>query len=367
MLVSGTVLGQPMGGVVRHNAELLPRLARRLASRGGALAVLEGRVPITFPLPPEAQRLTSEVPWLPTALRALHEGRAIAAALGAASAAGRPFDLVHFGHHPVPRRVGAPFTLTVHDLRSLDHERAPFVRRLLAPKVLGGAFRRAARVFAVSEATRARIEHHFGVPRARIDLVPNGVDHLLDVQRAPAREPFVLHVGHVEPRKDLATVVRALAADPALPRLVAAGLEKGDEGARLDALAASLGVAPRFARVGAVDEAALRALYAGAAAVVAPSRLEGFGVTVLEALAAGAPTAVSAIPAHLEVSGDAAERFAPGDPEGCAAALRRALGHGPAEAARGRARAQRFTWDAAADAWCDGLVAAALSVGRGDA
>lgn len=359
VLVSGTVLGQPMGGVVRHNTELLPRLARLLTERGGGLAVLEGRVPITFPLPAEVERIASDVPWLPTFHRALHEGAAIARALTAARAAGRPFDIVHFGHHPVPRHVDAPFTLTVHDLRSLDLDRAPFVRRLLGPKVLGGAFRRAARVFAVSAATKARVRHHFALDDATIDLVPNAVDHLAFAPRRPDPNPFVLHVGHVEPRKDLGLLLEVLALDQTLPRVVLVGLAKGDEDIRLRARARELGVAERLEVTGPIDDSALCELYARAAAVVLPSRLEGFGITALEALAAGVPLAASDIPAHVEVAGDAAELFPCGDAVAGAAALRRALAHGSEHAARGRAVAARFSWDTTARAWCDGLQRAA--------
>ena len=357
VLVSGVVLGQPLGGVVRHNAALLPRLAARLTADGGALAVLEGRVPIEFPLPREVERIASDVPWLPTVHRALHEGRALARALAAAAERGAPFDLVHFGHHPVPRGLGVPYTLTAHDLRSLDMDRAPFVRRLLAPRFLQPAFRGARKVFTVSEATRARIVHHFGLDSADITLVPNGVECERFLPRRTGA-PYLLHVGHLEPRKDLGLLLAALAHAADLPRLVIAGLAKGDEAERLAALAGALQVRERVELLGAVADQRLLELYAGAAAVVLPSRLEGFGIVALEALAAGAPLAASDLAAHREVAGDAAEWFAVGDVAGCIAAVRRALGHGPSEAERGRARAAGCTWERAADAWYAGTVAA---------
>jgi len=359
------VLGQPLGGVVRHNAELLPRLAGLLAARGGQLAVLEGRVPIEFDLPESVERYRSDVPWLPTSRRAASEGRALRAVLESARAAGRAFDLVHFGHHPLPRRLGAPVTITVHDLRTLDYARASRVRRWLAPRVLGPAFRRAAGLFTVSAATRARLAFHFGLDEARITLIPNAVDHLAPLPRVGAVEPFLLHVGHVERRKNLGRVLAALAHDTSLPRLVVAGLAKSGEDQRLAALARDLGVASRLELLGAVDAWALRELYATAAAVVLPSELEGFGITALEALASGAPLAASSIPAHVEVIGDAAEFFAPGDTVGCAAAVRRALTHGPDEVRRGRTRALEFRWETSAVAWCDGLVRAAAKTGGG--
>jgi glycosyltransferase involved in cell wall biosynthesis len=372
VLVSGTVLGQPLGGVVRHNAELLPRVAARLVAAGGGLAVLEGRVPIQFALPPEVELVRSGVPWLPTWHRALHEGRAIAAAIAAARRAGRPYDLLHFGHHPVPLRLALPYTLTVHDLRTLAPaagaiSAANRVRRALAPYVLRRGVLGARRIFAVSAATRdaltAAAARSLAGPERRplppIDLVPNGIDHFVPLPRRPATPAYLLHVGHVEPRKGLEVALEALAFDPGLPRLVLAGLAKADEGQRLAAHAAALGVGSRLELRGAVDDAELRGLYAGAAAVVATSRVEGFGITALEALAAGVPLAATSIAAHLEVAGPCAEWFAPGDARECAAAVRRALGHGAAEETRGRARAAEWSWDTGAERWFAGLVAAA--------
>ena len=74
VLLSGVVLGQPMGGVRRHNAELLPRVASRLAEAGGGLAVMEGRTPIPFELPETVERLAAPVPARPALVRATLEG-----------------------------------------------------------------------------------------------------------------------------------------------------------------------------------------------------------------------------------------------------------------------------------------------------
>jgi glycosyltransferase involved in cell wall biosynthesis len=151
----------------------------------------------------------------------------------------------------------------------------------------------------------------------------------------------------------------ALALDPSLPRVVLVGLAKGDEAECLRAHAATLGVAEHLELRGAVDDDTLCELYARAAVVALPSRLEGFGIAALEALAAGAPLAASDIPAYVEVAGDATELFPCGDTAACAAALRRALAHGPDHAARGREVAARFSWDTSARSWCGGLERAA--------
>lgn len=351
VLVSGVCLGQPMGGVRRHNAELLPRVDERLRADGGGLAVLEGTTTIAFELPDSIERIASDVPYQPAPRRALYESRALGRALDAASRAGRPFDLVHTAHLPAPRSLAVPYTLTIHDLRSLDLDSAPFVRRLVGDRVVGGAIRGARRVLTVSEAMRERIREGFPGARGRVDVVGNGADHLPLQPREPADPPFLLHVGHVEPRKNLEQLVRALAVDASLPRVVLAGGAKGAELERLFELATELGVRGRIDARADVDDAGLAALYAAAACAVFPSRLEGFGIGPAEALRADCPTAVSDVPAHREVTGDAAERFALDDPDALVAAVARARSRRSKNVAVPR-------WDECADRWTAALVAA---------
>lgn len=351
LLISGVCLGQPAGGVRRHNAELLPRLARLLEADGGRLAVLEGRVPITFDLPDTVEILRSRVHWLPAPMRAAGESRALKDAIDGAAAAGRPFDLVHTAHQPTPRGLPLPFTLTIHDLRSLDLDRAPFVRRLIGGKVLTRATQEAAAIFVVSQWMRSRVAAEFPWAEPKLSVIGNGVDHLPVLERAPdAAEPFLLHLGHIEPRKNLDLLVRALALDGGLPSLLLAGSPKGNTGTELLELAASLGVQDRIRIEEAPDDARIVELYARAACAVFPSRLEGHGIGPLEALRAGCPVAVSRIPAHEETLRHTPEYFQVDDPESCVRALRTAMAETPPRGA------PRFhTWDECAEAWVAGL------------
>jgi glycosyltransferase involved in cell wall biosynthesis len=352
VLISGVCLGQPAGGVRRHNAQLLPRLAEQLEAKGGRLAVLEGRVPITFELPESVERIPSRVHWLPTALRAASESRVLAESIAQAQSEGRPFDLVHTAHLPTPKSLGIPFTLTIHDLRSLDLNRAPFVRRLIGGKVLSKATTDAARIFVVSEWMKSRVAAEFPHAAHKVQVVGNGVDHLPVHSRQPKpNDPYLLHVGHIEPRKNLDLVVRALASDPALPRLLLAGSPKGDTDVALKDLASELGVQDRLAfHVDPSDEA-VAGHYAAAGCAVFPSRLEGHGIGPLEAARAGCPVAVSDIPAHRETLGAQATTFDVDDPDACARALRAVL-----EGARAPLAVPSFrTWDQCADAWAAGL------------
>lgn len=315
VLVVGTVLGDPVGGVRRHNAELLPRVAARLRASGGGLAVLEGRAPLAFEPGPDVEVLRGEVPAQPPLRRALVEGRAVRRALREAARDGRPFDVVHTGHLPVPAGLDVPLSWTVHDLRKLSPAGAlSGARGRLARAAFAGAARRAARVCVVSEAVGAALNAEFTALSGRIDLVGNGADHLPVVPRAPDPEPFLLHVGHVEARKNLEALVRALALEPALPRAVLVGAPKPGALEGLLDLARRLGVLARIEFRGPADDGELAGLYARAACAVFPSRLEGFGIGVAEALRAGCPVAASDLPAHRGVAGAAAAFFDPSDP-----------------------------------------------------
>jgi glycosyltransferase involved in cell wall biosynthesis len=363
VLVSGVVFGQPAGGVRRHNAELLPRVAQLLAARGGKLSVLAGRTPVAFELPPEIEIVASDVPASPPLVRAVRERAALRAVLARAHEAGAPFDLVQTAHFPVPRGLAAPTVLTIHDLRSFELASAPLTRRLAGRSIVGAAARRARAVIAVSASLRARIVARLGVPPERVHVVANAADHFTPLARQPAPDAPLLCLGHLEPRKNLALVLRALAHDTTLPRLVLAGAPKGAHGAELAELARELGVAGRVTFRGAFAEAELATLYATCAAVVLPSQLEGFGIVALEAQRARAPLAIARIDALVEVAGSNTPSFAPDDAAECARAIRTALASDAGELAEAHASAERWRWDDSARAWVRAWDAALADTG----
>ncbi|HEX6885896.1 MAG TPA: glycosyltransferase [Planctomycetota bacterium] len=347
VLVAGAVLAQGPGGVQRHNQELLPRAARRLAAADGGLAVLLGRDGASFELSAPIEVLKSTVPSGPPLLRALHESRALRQALAEAARNGRPFDLVHTGHLPAPRGLPVPLTLTLHDLRALVLEHTPFSRRFVARSVIGTAVAQAAGVITVSATVRDTLAQHFR-PR-RLFLVPNAGDHLPVLPRAPGPGARLMHVGHLEPRKNLELLLQALALEPSLPDLALAGAPKHAEDERLRARAVELGVAARLHLLGPVSDAELPGLYARCAAVVLPSRLEGFGIGVLEAQRALAPLAIARAGALPEVAGADVPSFEVDDAAGCVQAIRAALAQPPELLVAHAARAARFSWEASAD------------------
>lgn len=349
VLVSGLVLDQPMGGVQRHNRELLPRAARLLAAEGGRLALLAPARGLAFAFDAPVEVLPSRLPSQPALVRASLESTGLARALAQARARGEPFDVVHTAHLPLPRGLGVPVSLLVHDLKHQTGSLVGPARRALGDGVVARALREAAAVLAVSDALRAELAALGALDPARVEVLPNAADHLRPLPRRAAADAPLVHVGHIEPRKNLGLLVRALAVDPGLPRLLLAGAPRGAEDVRLRDLAAELGVAARLEFAGLLDDRELCELYAGAACAVFPSLREGFGIPALEAQLALVPVAVSTSSALREVAGPDAPSFAPDDPAGCARAIRAALACTPERLEAARARAATFTWDASAE------------------
>ncbi|HUO49120.1 MAG TPA: glycosyltransferase family 1 protein [Acidimicrobiales bacterium] len=164
----------------------------------------------------------------------------------------------------------------------------------------------------------------------------------------PAR--YLLHVGNRHGHKNMSVLFEAfaaMAADDESLHLVLCGQALASEQDELD----RLGITARTVRLRVSDEE-LPSLYAHAAAFVFPSRYEGFGLPVLEAMASGCPVIVAETPALLEVAHDAASTFDPGDADALAAAIERLLGDGSLRdelVAAGRQRAEAYTWHRTAE------------------
>ncbi|MDP8993014.1 MAG: glycosyltransferase family 4 protein, partial [Actinomycetota bacterium] len=170
---------------------------------------------------------------------------------------------------------------------------------------------------------------------------------------------YLLHVGTLEPRKNLARLVRAIASLPA--PLVADRplvLVGPDGWASRDLEVALEAVPGRWRRIPFVDDAELRVLYDHAAVAVTPSIYEGFGLPLLEAMSLGVPVACSAIPVFEEVAQGSAATFDPTDQDSIADTLERLLSDGDRLAVlgeAGRRRAEAFDWDTSADALLDAV------------
>ncbi|QDU85611.1 D-inositol 3-phosphate glycosyltransferase [Planctomycetes bacterium Pla163] len=361
VLLLGHVLDQGRSGVGRWAEQMLPRLAAELAARGGRLAVTTPPGATSSLVPDGADAIELDVPSGPPFVRWQREGPAVRRCLDAARAAGRPFDWVHTAHLPLPRRLPRDLVRVswlVHDLRQLTASLVGTGRRLIAPTLYRAAARRADLVCTVSEHVAELLRERFGSHLADGAplVVHNGADHLPLHPRSDRADdgfgPFLLGIGHLERRKNVAVVLDALALEPTLPDLVWIG--RGPERARLERLARELGVAQRVTFLDGADDEDLARSYSRAACVVLPSLLEGFGLVAAEALRAGVPLVHARAGALPEVAGGHGYPFEATDPHDLVRTLSDALDCGAPEA--GRTHAARFTWDRAAralaDAWC---------------
>ena len=254
--------------------------------------------------------------------------------------------LAHF-QHSLPLRCPCPAVVTVHDLSFERDSTVMGLRdRLVFRKVVPWSVRRAAVVLAVSERTRADLVELYGVPPERIVVTPHGVDPMFRPGDAAANGRYLLFVGAVQARKNpLAALVAA--GEAGLP-LVVVGPAKDA------ALAEELSRRGASVR-GWVRKEELAELYRGAAALVLPTRYEGFGLPVLEAMASGTPVVATPDAALREVAGEAAV-YAGED--GIAEGVRRALDRREELVAAGLERARRFSWAESARLTADAYRAA---------
>jgi len=265
----------------------------------------------------------------------------------------------------LPRTPRQQLSLTCHDLIPLVmHEEylppIPGWDRLFAA-LQRVRYERAQRVIAVSHATKRDLCERLGIPEERVDVVWHGVDHaIFQPVAAPGERarlaplgaddrPFVLYVGAGDARKDLDTLVQAFARSRLRgeARLLIVGRLAPTRQATLVKLCRALQVEEDVRLVGYVEEELVPLLYRQAAIHVFASRYEGFGLPVLEALAAGVPTITSPGSSLDEVAGDAAIIVPCGEREALSAALEEVFFSPEKQAdlrARGLARAAQFTW-----------------------
>jgi len=267
--------------------------------------------------------------------------------------------------------TSVPTVLEVYDLVAFDpalrsSSRAAAVERA----TLGPAVRRAAGVICISEATAKALLARYPLVAGRVTIAPLGSSPALRPDPAMDLPPgFVLAVGTLEPRKNLARLVEAYAQLPpelqdAHPLLVAGRV--GWDAA--ETLLALRGLGERGRLLGTVSDRQLAALYERCTVFCYPSLSEGFGLPVLEAMAAGAAVVTSNVSSLPEVGGDAVEYITPTDAGSIAAALERVLREPQRRVALGgaaRERARLFSWDRHAELTI-GALERAIRAGRGE-
>ena len=266
----------------------------------------------------------------------------------------RGLDLVWFPWNGMTWSTPTPSVVTVHDVWPFvsPSPNASIRRREQGQYRL--AVQRAKRFIAVSNSTAAELIEHLSVDAARIDVVPNGVRALTAGDPRPAivegAQRYVLSVGEDEPRKDIQTLVEAAALLPESLRSSTAFVIAGKPGGGVSDRIRGRGV--RFEVVGEVSDERLASLYAGACAFVFPSRHEGFGLPVLEAMLYGAPVVASDARAVVETAGGAALAFPAGDAHALSGAIERVIDDRELASrlsAAGRTRAAEMTVDRCAE------------------
>jgi glycosyltransferase involved in cell wall biosynthesis len=264
-------------------------------------------------------------------------------------------DVVHGTNFVVPPARHAKRVVTVHDLTCVRYPEmcSPASRRY--PDLVRRAVAEGAWVHTPSAYVAAEVCAEFGASPDRVRAIPHGViGGGGDGERGRTMagvDDYVLAVGTIEPRKDLATLVRAFdaiaAEHPAVGLVIA-----GADGWGMGPFEAAVGKAShrdRITRTGYVSDEDRADLLAGASVFAFPSVYEGFGLPPLEAFAAGVPVVATTAGAIPEICGDGALLVPVGDVDAFAAALRSVL-EAPADLiARGYQRVQAFTWDRAVD------------------
>jgi glycosyltransferase involved in cell wall biosynthesis len=256
-------------------------------------------------------------------------------------------DVFHASNQVRRAPRGVKLTATIHDLTCWLMPELHTAANVRADKTFADSIlRRTDRLIAVSENTRQDAIKVLGIAPEKIETIYSGVaQEYFDAKPALRARPYVLYVGAIEPRKNLATLLDAWKSMRTDAELVIAGPEgwgSPETLARIRAEATYLGYVP---------EAHLPGLIAGASAFVYPSLYEGFGFPVVQAMAAGAPVVTSNTSCLPEIAGDAGLLVDPRSPSEIAGAIARLLDSESLRAdlaARGRERAQLFKWETCA-------------------
>jgi glycosyltransferase involved in cell wall biosynthesis len=257
----------------------------------------------------------------------------------------RGADLFHGLNQRLPRLPFRRAIATFHDLFVMTGEYSTAEFRARFTTQAREAAARADAIIAVSEFTRSQVVSLLGVEAARVHVVHHGI-RTLTTTPAPAREPVILSVGALQKRKNIARLVEAFERLDSGWHLVLAG----SNGYGAEEILARIAASPARERIratGYVSPGELAAWYARASIFAFPSLDEGFGMPVLEAMAAGVPVIASLRSALPEVAGDAALLVDPGDTDALRDALRNLIANTELRCEltrRGIERARTFTW-----------------------
>lgn len=246
------------------------------------------------------------------------------------------FDIFEVLHLPLVKAPAGKTLLTIHDVREL-HPGNGFIKRKLFGHQLGRSLHLADHVVTVSKEMRKEILDF--APQTPVSVIHNGIDVAAFAPVAPAEaaairctlslpDRFILAVGHFEPRKNYVRLIEAMARLAAKGQghpLVIVGNDSGERHA-VQKRANELGITDRIHILSGLTDAQVRCVYQLCSLFVFPSMYEGFGIPILEAMAAGKPIVVSDIPVFREITGSKGVYFEAEDTDSMARQIERVLG-----------------------------------------
>lgn len=347
--VAGWLLGQEPSGANRRLMSILRALAPMLAE-DEQVTVLHREAYLPADPPGGIRFQPVQIPAGPTLRRIWRERRVLPGVLKRLGA-----TVYEQGFLPVVSSLPCPVSLTVHDLRDLHgwrHRPSSLARIALRRSV-----RRCGRITVPSRFTEEELREAVGSHLPYVSVIPGGVEPGFTHLDPPSvRRPYLLHVGHLERRKNLMLLLSAYAQfiestsleEGRRPELLFVGADHGSL-AELRERTALLNLSGMVQFLGTVDEARLRELYVEALAVLFPSLYEGFGLPILEAMASGRPVLVSDRGALPEVAGELGTVLPAEDSDAWARAIELLAWEQPDRLGdKRRAHAAKFSWERAA-------------------
>lgn len=357
-LVPGVV-----GGSEEYTMRLLTAFAERQSASLDMTLFVNSRLQDVYPrVLAEFETVVAPVSGASKVARVLAESTWLSRA-----ARRREIDLLHHLGGTMPLLRSVPGVVTVHDLQPFAMpEHFSHVKRSYLQIVLPMSVRKARRVVTLTEFTRRDLHERLGVDLAKIDLVYSGVepaDDAMELARLPevleryglVQQRYFLYPAITYPHKNHLVLLDALAQMPEAKKDIQLVLTGGaaQMEQRVHEEAVRLGVVGRVVRTGRIPREDLDVLYRGAAALLFPSRFEGFGLPVLEAMVRGCAVIASDVTSLPEVIGDAGVLVDPQRAKDWSAAMVHVVrddSHRKDLSALGRARASEFSWHEAAAA-----------------